>query len=547
MQVREHLLPVVSTPDQSISYMDEPPTHTTDRAIAGRAGGPDEPPPERARVVDLVGLVVLAIVVRIPAYFADRGLTFDDGVFANSVIAMRHGGVPFRDVFSSQGPLFLPLAAMFDLVGGRNLDSPRVLAVASGVAAVVVTYLVALRVSDRLGALVAGGLIATSGALAWVTGPLAADGPALAFAALAVLLSLRLRDRPTMINAIWVGLATGAVLSTKSLEAPVLVVVVLVLLAPVASAARRRHLDTQGIARVVVAAASALVVFAAVSVPFGLADVWDQSVVYRTDAASQRDILGTARKLLSTMWDRDLALLFFAAVALGCAVVAHRRGSTDDATNDRRFAEDASWWSRNRWSSNGAAWAPSDRLLLVSWLLVTLVWLTVVVSPLWRPHVAAVSIPLALVIALYRPPLRVSLVAAALAMPMVFIQLDGLTTPGDYTGTRAELFEALGELPEGALVMSDEPGVVWRSGALSTRDLVDPSMLRRQQGRYTADSLLHDAKDPRVCAFVRYSEERFAHFADLPARLEKIGFEAVPEVGDGSVLLVKPDCLPHPL
>jgi hypothetical protein len=349
------------------------------------------------------------------------------------------------------------------------------------------------------------------------------------------------------VNAIWLGLATGAVLSTKSLEAPVLVVVVLVLLAPVASAARRRHLETQGIARVVVAATSALLVFAAVSVPFGLADVWDQSVIYRTDAASQRDILGTARKLLSTMWDRDLALLFFAAVALGCAVVAHRRGSAGDAANDRRFAEDASWWSRNRWSSDGTAWVPSDRLLLVSWLVVTLVWLTVVVSPLWRPHVAAVSIPLALVIALYRPPLRATLVAAVLAIPMVIIQLDGLTAPGDYKGTRAELFEALGELPEGALVMSDEPGVVWRSGALSTNDLVDPSMLRRQQGRYTADSLLSDAEDPRVCAFVRYSEERFAHFADLPDRLEKIGFEAVPEVGNGSVLLVKPDCLPHPL
>lgn len=527
--------------------MDESPTHTTDRIVPGTPGGPHEPPQRRARVVDLVGLVVLALVVRIPSYFADRGLTFDDGVFANSVIAMRHGGVPFRDVFSSQGPLFLPMAFAFDLLGGRTLDSPRLLAISSGVMAVVLTYLVALRVSDRLGALVAGGLIATSGALAWVTGPLAADGPALAFAVLAVLLSLHLRDHPNSMNAVWVGLATGAVLSTKSLEAPVLVVVVLVLLAPPASAARRRHLDIQGITRAFVAAASAVMVFAAVSVPFGLSDVWDQSVVYRTDAASQRDIAATVAKLLSTMWDRDLALLFFAAVALGCGVVAHRRGSSDDATSDSLFAADASWWSRSHWGFDGTAWVPSDRLLLVSWLVVTLVWLTVVVSPLWRPHVAAVSIPLALVIALYRPPLRVTLVASVLAIPMVLIQLDGLTAPADYTGTRAELLEALEELPEGALVMSDEPGVVWRSGALSTNDLVDPSMLRRQQGRYTSDSLLRDAEDPRVCAFVRYSEQRFAHFSDLPDRLEKVGFDAVPEVGDGSVLLVKPGCVPHPL
>ncbi|MCZ7628438.1 MAG: hypothetical protein M5U19_05005 [Microthrixaceae bacterium] len=120
------------------------------------------------------------------------------------------------------------------------------------------------------------------------------------------------------------------------------------------------------------------------------------------------------------------------------------------------------------------------------------------VSPLWRPHVAAVSIPLALVIAVYRPPLRVAVVAAVIAVPMVFVQLDGLTAPGDYHGTQAELFDALGELPEGALVMSDEPGVLWRSGARSTDDLVDPSMLRREQHRYTADTLVRDARTP-VC------------------------------------------------
>lgn len=527
--------------------MDESPTSATERTVDDGRGESENHAGLRSLVLDATCLVVLAVVVRIPAYFADRGLTFDDGVFANSVIAMRHGGVPFRDVFSSQGPLFLPLVFVFDAIGGRTLDSPRLLAVVSGVVATVVTYLVARRVSDRLGALVAGGLIATSGALAWVTGPLAADGPALAFAVSTVGLALLMRDHPTVRNAIWLGLATGAVLSTKSLEAPVLVVVALVLVAPVASAMRCRHLDTRGLALALVAALSALVVFVAVAVPFGLAEVWDQSVVYRTDAASQRDIPATIAKLVSTLWDRDLALLFFAAVALGTAAVARRGSSGVGPVGNPRLVEDASWWSRTRWGADGTPWVPSDRLLLVAWLVTTVVWLTVVVSPLWRPHVAAVSIPLALVIALYRPPLRAALVAAVLAVPMVYLQLDGLTAPGDYEGTQAELFEALEELPQGALVMSDEPGVLWRSGARSTDDLVDPSMLRREQGRYTEDSLARDAEDPRVCAFVRYSEQRFAYFADLPERLHKAGFEAVPEVGDGSVLLVKPDCLPEPL
>ncbi|MCB1270367.1 MAG: glycosyltransferase family 39 protein, partial [Microthrixaceae bacterium] len=193
----------------------------------------------RGRLLDAFLLGLAALVLRLPAYFAERGLTFDDGVFSLSAIAMRNGGVPFRDVFSSQGPLFLPLVWLGDLLGGRNLDSTRVLAVASGVTAVVVTYVVARRCSDRLGGILAGALVATSGAFMWVTGPLAADGPALAFAITTVWLSLRMRDRPGTLRAVLLGLATGAVLCTKSLEAPVLVVVGLVLAAPVASAARR--------------------------------------------------------------------------------------------------------------------------------------------------------------------------------------------------------------------------------------------------------------------------------------------------------------------
>lgn len=513
----------------------------SDSPAPGRS--PDAPAPHPSgRTPDLIALGILALLLRLPAYFAPRGLTFDDGVFANSAIAMRHGGVPFAEVFSSQGPLFLPLVWLGDLLGARTLDSTRVLAVVSGVVAVLLTYLVARRVSDRTGALVAGALVATSGAFMWVTGPLAADGPALAFAVATVLFSLRLRDRPGTWGAVLVGLGTGAVLSTKSLEAPVLLVVATVLLAPVVSELRRGRVDLPAVARGVASVASAVLVFAAVSIPFGLSDVWDQSVRYRTDAAADRDVPATAAKLVSTMWDRDLALLFFAAVALVWGLIAHRRARGVDAQLPVR--RDENWWSRTAWHRDGGDWSPSDRLLCVSWLATTAIWLVVVVSPLWRPHVAAMTIPLALVIALYRPPPRIALVAAVLAIPLVVVQLDGLLAPGDYTGTRAQLFDALSELPEGSLVISDEPGVVWRSGTRTTDDLVDPSMLRREQGRYDADSLLSAARQPGVCAFVRYSPERFAYFGDLPSRLEEVGYEAVPEVGDGSVLLVRPGCTP---
>lgn len=517
---------------------------TTDSLPHGDAGTSGSTRGTDGRWYDVVGLLALALVVRLPAYLASRALTFDDGVFANSAVAMRDGDLPFRDVFSSQGPLFLPLVAVGDLLGMRTIDSPRVLAVASGLVAVAATYWAALRLTDRLGALLAAGLLAVSGGLAWVTGPLAADGPALAFAALTMGLAVRQRDAPSPGGAALMGAALGAVLSTKSLEAPVILPVAIVLLAPVVSAARRRRLDTTGLGHGVIAGVSAVGVFLAVTIPFGFADVWDQSVVYRTDAAADRDVPATAAKLVSTLWDRDLATLAVALVCLVAGLVAWCRTGSARAADS---TDDETWASARNWSSEeGVDWAPSGRLLAVSWLVCTLLWLAAIVSPLWRPHVAAVSIPVVLVIGIYRPTVRTVAVALLVAVPLAVVQLDGLLVPGSYTDTEAQLIEALEALPPGAWVISDEPGVVWRSGRRTTADLVDPSMLRRHQGRYTSDSLTRDAQDPRVCAFIRVSDERFAAFEDLPERLAEAGYEPVADIGDGRVLFIRQDCVATP-
>ena len=54
-------------------------------------------------------LAVATVVIRVPAFFAQKSLVFDDGVFASSARATRNGELPFRDIFSSQGPVFRPL------------------------------------------------------------------------------------------------------------------------------------------------------------------------------------------------------------------------------------------------------------------------------------------------------------------------------------------------------------------------------------------------------------------------------------------------------
>ena len=144
--------------------------------------------------IDLLALTVATVLLRIPALVADRHLTFDDGVFGASAVAMRAGGLPFRDVFSSQGPLFLPLVWVADLLGFRTLNAPRLLSVLAGVLLVGATYVAGRLVTDRAGALLAAGLVCTSASILWVTGPLAADGVALAFATTTIAFTIRWRD-----------------------------------------------------------------------------------------------------------------------------------------------------------------------------------------------------------------------------------------------------------------------------------------------------------------------------------------------------------------
>src|SRR5581483_10371305 len=198
----------------------------------------------------LIAIAVGAVALRIPAYLALRHVSFDDGVYGASAVAMRTGALPFREVFSSQGPLFLPLVWLSDLVGLRTFDAPRLLAVAAGLALVAATW-------------AAAGLVATSGTVLWVTGPLTSDGPGLALAAGAVAVALWYRRQPSLRLAVAAGALLGAALSVKSLLLGAAVPVGWALLP------NRRHLG----AAVAAAAGLGLVV----ALPWGLGNVWDQA------------------------------------------------------------------------------------------------------------------------------------------------------------------------------------------------------------------------------------------------------------------------------
>ena len=135
--------------------------------------------------------------MRVGPLLAHRPLTFDDGVYGATVVDMRHGLLPYRDLFSSQGPLHYPLMYLGDLVGLRMTNAPRVVPVLSGVFLTLAVWASARRLgASAAAALGVGVVVATTGSMLWTTGPISGDGPAAAFAAGAVWAALRYRAQP---------------------------------------------------------------------------------------------------------------------------------------------------------------------------------------------------------------------------------------------------------------------------------------------------------------------------------------------------------------
>ena len=143
--------------------------------------------------------------------------------------AMRAGARPYRDVFSSQGPLHLPLVYVADLLGFRTLNAPRLLALGAGVAITLGVYLIASRLSGRRAGIVAALLATTSGSILLVTTGISGDGPAIVFAVAAVAMALAYRDRPSTGRAVAAGLLVGCTLAVKLLAAPVVIPVAVLL------------------------------------------------------------------------------------------------------------------------------------------------------------------------------------------------------------------------------------------------------------------------------------------------------------------------------
>jgi hypothetical protein len=427
-------------------------------------------------------LAALTVAVRLPAFFSSRHLSFDDGVYGVSIVDMRHGLAPYTGVFSAQGPLHFPLLYVGDLIGLRTLNGPRVTPMLAGIAATVAVWAIARRLAGEKAAFIAGVLVATSGSMIWTGGQVTGDGPAGALAVCAVWAALVYRDDPRLRRALVAGGLTGAALAVKPLLIPAVL--------PVGwwlwSRRRVDHLALAGGAAVAVWFASAL--------PWGLGNVWRQSVEYNRGAGPRYAKLSQLSKLSSTLGSRDLLVVTAFAFALISVLVVSRRLDVDR----------------------------TDLIVLVVWAGATA--LVLVLEPaLYRNHLAAIVPPLALIAAVIVKSPRLFLVVLVLLVPWSAHNLQSILRPTGYRGDDAALMIRLKALPSDALVISDDPGFVFRAGLSTPKLMNDTSAKRIAQHLLTTESVARAAADTRVCAVVVWTS-RFAHdLPGLPAALLRAG------------------------
>jgi hypothetical protein len=419
---------------------------------------------------------------------------------------MRNGADPYAELFSSQGPLFLPVLRMGDMFGAIG---PRLIMLLSAGVLVAGSYVLVRRCGGQNAAIVAGIAAAASLSLYSVTTGVASDGPALAFAMTAMLVASWGR-LPVLARALAAGALVGAALSIKSL-----------FVLPAGLAVGWYLLRALGLRALALAAVAAGAVGFTSALVWGLSDVWDQYVVYHLEASAERTFF---RNLLEIGWvfvrgEWAALVLLFSVV-----IVAARRGPrewlagwTQDRAESRHLVESVAVWV-------GAA----GIVLLIH-------------APLFNRHVAFLAIPVIVLAGILGGPMNrrvwwVALLVAALQTAVIVRPLDT-----DAEAPAGQAVALMSELETAHLAISDEPAIPFWAGFSTHPDLADPSTVRIDAGRLSSSDVLAAAADERVCAVLLWSG-RFASIG-----LDVNSFDSFETFGtwDGErYLLARPPCLP---
>lgn len=411
-------------------------------------------------------LAVIAGALRIPMWSSSTHITFDEGVFLASTDLATAGFTQYRDFFASQGPLFIPLLHLGDLLGFGDPRGARTIMVLSGIAIAIATYFILTTFASKRRSVLIAALVATSGTTLFASGPVQSEGAGFAFALAALAVTLHRQDRT---GALIAGLMMGSAVAIKSLHiAPTVLMVAIVL-------AYRRdwlHLAYTSLVALTVALATALF--------YGVERVFDQYVMFHLAKDNSANLLENLGHSLSFMVEFDLPLLILAAATLVLLL---------------RVPE------QSKIPPDGVpAWLP------MAWLassLIVIIGFTHI-DPGFIRVVTFLVPPVALLIA-HNLHMPTRVLAGLVALSVVFQVATIEFTPQPDPSNVAAI-ERLSTLGEEEMVVSDDPGLVWSARRLSHPATVDPSYARFQTGYLTPETVTRALTDPRTCAFTSTSE-----------------------------------------
>lgn len=421
----------------------------------------------RGLLASSIGAVALAI--RLPTMLSSRHLGYDEGVYGASVDLMAAGFVPYRDFFSSQGPVYLPILRALDLTGVGGFRAPRLAILIAAVAIAGAVFVMVRRDGDDTRAWAAASLVATSGLMLLAVTPLHSVGIATAFGMWALVLATG--PSSTVRTVALSGVLAALAIATKSLLA------VPVALATLAVVTMRGGAAMAGLFAVCGAATGLLV-----SLPFGPAEVWDQYVVFHTEKTASHSAWANLTDLAGLLLHEELPLVVAVTVGIVVALVARRPIV----------------------GSQMPAW------LLVGWLAVAIA-VVAVPQPLIGgfERFAVVLVPPAALLAARLPiPTPVLLAVAIVALPFQWFVQDAHVVHRP-SGEMEQVIEAIAASGTEAHTVADDPGIVWIAGGLSHPDTVDSSFARINTGRVTSELVSNAAEDPTTCAYLSWST-RFA-------------------------------------
>jgi hypothetical protein len=445
-----------------------------------------------------------ALLVRVPTLFSQPATTFDEGVYGASVFAMRHGGRPFHDVFSSQGPLYLPLLRLADLVGFEAHWAPRLAGVGAGVFVALGCYFLVSRYTNRVKAFSIGIIVALSGSVLRATAPIQSEGPAIAFGLAAVMLAITDEgERPWRP---WIaGAFAGAAVAIKS------VFVFPLLAGAVAVYFRRRRYGA-----ILAAATGGAIVLVASILPWGWNAVYEQSIAFQRAVPRATSVVHNLANTILAFGRYDIVLLVAAAAAT------------------------ISWIARRPAAAGGPQAAPALMVPTLVWLAGSLVLLIGFLGPGvgFRRYLAILVIPVALLVGASRISTSVLLALALLAIPVQLVTQRDIHPPPVSESELAALAFIEG-LPQGTTLVTDFPGIAWWAERRLPPDLNDTSDARFEAGSLTESEILDALRSPEVCAYVPWSH-RFATWFDIdPARYD---FVLAADLGEGRLLYLRRGC-----